>query len=457
MNSLLLRFFVSFWLTIAFAIGAAAAVGYYYSERAHTAIERFDVSDAVYDAGSALRNEGREGLADWLRSLPKVTSSLIYVVDQEDKDILGRRLPSAVSIALRRFAGRRGGGRSDRPNIRPARPFTELVGPDGSVYTFFVLPPGTTVGNWLTKSGLPTLVLLAIIASVAVSWFLAGTISRPIRQLRESATKLAEGRLSTRVAGNVARRRDEIGLLGKDFDRMAHELQRASDRQTELARNVSHELRSPLARVRVALELARRKTGNLRELDKIDAEAETLDELIGQILEYSKLGGESHDKPIDIDLVELIQSIVDDVRFEFGESITMNVVRDDDHELIVTGFERALRSCLENVLRNSARHGKPGGTVDVAISAADGEVLVTVQDDGGGVAADELEHLFEPFYRAGSNRPESARTGSGLGLSIAHRAIVLHGGSIEARNTDSGLLVSFRIPKQSLVHRPAAT
>lgn len=448
MNSLLLRFFISFWLTIALTIGTAAAVGYYYSERAHAAYQRFEVSDAVYEASEALRSQGRDGLKHWLQSLPRVTGSLIFVVDQRGKDILNRRLPFTISIALRRFGERRGTRRLDRGNIRPARPFTELVGQDGGVYTVFVMPPRGTVANWLTKRGLPTLVLLAVFASAAVSWLLAGTISRPIRQLRASALSLAEGRFDTRVAGNVADRRDEIGLLAKDFDRMARELQRSAHRQTELTRNVSHELRSPLARVRVALELARRQTGDLRELDKIDAETEKLDGLIGQILEYSKLDAELTETLTSINVVDLAHSLAEDVRFEFGEKVSVNVTPDDDAQIMVEGSERALTSCLENVLRNAARHGKSDGQIDMTVHQDEDEVRVSIQDDGGGVAEQELEHLFEPFFRTAPHRAESNRSGSGLGLSIADRAIALHGGSISASNSSDGLLVTILIPKK---------
>ena len=446
MSRLLLRFFVSFWLTIALTFGAAAALGFYYAERAHAAIARFEVSDAVYDAGAALRSDGRDGLAEWLESLPGVTGSLIYVVDQRGKDILGRRLPAAISIALRRFGDRRRGGRPDRANIRRARPFTELVGPDGAVYTVFVLPPRGTVGNWLTNRGLPTLIFLAVVLSAAASWFLAGTISRPIRELRSSAMSLAAGRLDTRVASDVLQRHDEIGLLARDFDRMARELQRASHRQTELTRNVSHELRSPLARVRVALELARRKTGELHELDKIDGETERLDALIGQILEFSKLDAEHHDTPLCIDVIDMIHALADDLRFEFGDDVSVTVSCATDRSVHVQGFEHALRSCLENVLRNAARHGGPGGTIDVAVEQGEFDVVITIQDDGGGVAPGDLEHLFEPFYRAARHRSGPRPPGSGLGLAIAHRAIALHGGSIAAHNQDEGLRVTIRLP-----------
>lgn len=446
MNSLLIRFFLAFWLTIALTIGAASAVGYYYSERAHAAIERFEVSDAMYEASAALRSNGRQGLTEWLDSLPRVTGSVIYVVDERGRDLLGRRVPLSISAALRRFAGRRGPSQRDPGNLRPARPFTELVGTDGRIYHFFVVPPRGPIGSWFANRGLPSLAMLAFAASAAVSWLLAGTISRPVRRLRESATSIAEGKLDTRVAKGVTKRRDEIGLLARDFDRMASELQRSSHRQTELTRNVSHELRSPLARLRVALELTRRKTGELSELEKIDAETEKLDALIGQILEFSKLDADDHEQASQINVVDLVHQIVDDVRFEFGDKVELDYSCRADEDIEIIGFGGALRSAVENVIRNAARHGRPGGYVGIDLSAADGDVIIEVRDDGGGVDPAELEHLFEPFYRAAPNRPELARPGSGLGLAIAQRAVALHGGAISACNEDDGLRVTLQVP-----------
>jgi two-component system sensor histidine kinase CpxA len=229
MRSLLVRIFLSFWLMIVITIAAAAGVGFYYAERARSAIERFEVSDAMLEASEALRVEGREGLEDWLKSLKGVTKSLIYVVDGRGRDILGRRMPARVVIALRRFGDERRGSRDrDRGNLRPARPFTQLIGTDGSVYTIFVLPPQGNVARWLEDRSPLTLGTLAFLASAVVSLLLARTISRPVERLRDSAGAIAQGKLDTRVPPSVSQRKDEIGRLGKEFGITARA--RAADR-----------------------------------------------------------------------------------------------------------------------------------------------------------------------------------------------------------------------------------
>ena len=450
MRSLLLRIFVSFWSIIVITIIAAGAVGYLYAERARTSIQNFEVSEAMLEASTALQESGRDGLVDWLQSLEGATSALIYIIDERGEDLLGRRLPPAVDIAMRRFSGprfRRPPPVREPGNLRPARPFTQLVGPGNDVYTLFVLPRQGAVGRWMSQRGGATLVIIALLVSAVVSYLLARAISRPIRRFRESAVAIGAGNLDTRVSDRVGKRRDEIGLLAEDFDRMTSELQRTWQRQTELSRNVSHELRSPLARLRVALELARRKTGDLAELDKIDTETERLDELIGQILEYSRLDSRREEERVQVDIEELLQSVVEDVRFEFeGSEGESRIKLRTEPSGAVEGYPDALRSGFENVLRNAVQHSRDGGAVHVSLRADGSQLVVSVDDEGGGVPERALESIFEPFYRAPARTGDVHARGSGLGLAIASRAVALNGGSLTAMNSEKGLRVEIRLP-----------
>jgi len=447
-RSLLIRIFVSFWLIIVITIVSAAAIGYSYAERARTAVQNFEVSEAMLAASAALREDGHQGLSDWLQSLPGVTGSLVYVLDDNGQDLLGRALPAPITMAMRRF----GGPRFQRPsprefgNLRPARPFTQLIGPDERTYTFFVMPPRGVVGRWLAERGGIGIVVLALAISTAISYLLARAISQPIRRFRESAVAIADGNLNTRVAERVGKRRDEIGLLAQDFDRMADELQRAWQRQTELSRNVSHELRSPLARLRVALELARRKAGDLAELEKIETETERLDELIGQILEFSRMDADPNGEREAIDLDELVRTIVEDVRYEYGRiGSEAKVEIKSASNCVVSGYPGALRSAVENVLRNAVQHSQADTEVRVELSIDESNAVLIVKDQGGGVPDVELDNIFAPFFRSGSGRDDSS-SGTGLGLAIASRAIAMHDGTIVARNTGGGLSIEIRVP-----------
>ncbi len=449
MRSLLLRIFLSFWLIITLTIVLAAAVGYGYAQRARAAMENFQVSDAMLDASVALRDAGHEGLVAWLEGLPAVTAAAVFVLDSEGKDLLGRQLPMPVGLAMRRF-----GGEMIKPpmrgNLRPARPFSQLVGPDGQLYTLFVLPTQRAAGRWLAERGQVVLIALALLVSAGVSFLLARAISRPVSELRGAALSLADGKLETRVPESVTRRDDEIGQLGQDFDRMARELERAWQRQTELTRNVSHELRSPLARLRMALELARRQVGEQPEFAKIDLETERLNSLIGQILEFSRLDGRPDEAPEDIDLVELVASVVEDVRYENqGREDAAQIELAGDASCVVSGYSGALRSAIENVLRNAVLHGRGIEPVMVRLSSDSTGVVVSVADAGGGVPEDDLSHLFEPFFRS-TQAAEPSAGGTGLGLAIARRAVELNGGTISARNTGSGLEFTIALPAGQL-------
>ena len=266
-----------------------------------------------------------------------------------------------------------------------------------------------------------------------------------MRKLRDATTSLAQGNLSARVAGSVVARRDELGLLGREFDSMAEQLQRAAQRQTELSRNISHELRSPLARMRVAVELARRKAGDLGEFERLDHEAERLDSLIGQILSYTKLESDAERSRESVDVHDVVSEVAENVNFEAkGERVSVASAGD----VRIQGYRGALLSAIENVVRNAIRHSPADKPVTVDVSTANGAVKVTVEDEGPGVAANDLPHLFEPFYRTRESAECDGNGGTGLGLAIARRAIVdLHGGRMQARNANgSGLVVTMSVP-----------
>ncbi len=439
MRSLLVRIFLSFWLIIVLTIATGASLGYLYAERARASLQSFEVSDAMLEASTSLQQRGRDGLVSWLDGLPSVQRSLVFVVDDRGQELLDRNLPKPASMALRRFGGPPGmrPPSRERDNLRPARPFAQLVGPGGEVYTLIVLPPQNAVARWVGERSQLTFVIIAVLVSGGVSYLLARAISGPIRRFRESTVAIAAGDLDSRIDDSVEKRRDEIGGLAQDFNRMARKLQLAWQRQSELTSNVSHELRSPLARLKIALELARRKTGELPELDRIDVETGKLDVLIGQLLTLSRLdSGEGVAESVD--LGELVESVVNDVRFEFGD---VEIELRNDDGVTVNGYAHALRSAVENVLRNAALHGRDNVVVKLATESS--WAVITVADEGGGVPEESLKQLFDAFYRA----PQAHDvTGTGLGLAIATRAIAMHKGAITARNANGGLEVTMRVP-----------
>ena len=461
MHSLLLRIFVSFWLIIGITVGAAAIAGYYYAEQARSALETFDAGDALLEASEALRAGGREGLASWLRQASRTRGVAIYIFDAEGRDLIGRPLPRHMSRALTRHRSRiTGPSPADPGNLRRARPHSQLVSADGEIFTVLMAAKRRPPGIW---DGAPTgtpLFLLALAVSGAVSYLLARAISRPVRQLRRATVALAEGRLDRRVSPALGRRRDELGMLARDFDTMADKLQRAAVQQQELSRTVSHELRSPLARLRVATELAKRKAGELPEFERMDEEAERLDRLIGQILSYTRLDSGPRLESGEVNLAELVQEVAENVAFECRSSGGNGIRVQARIEAAprFAGYAESLTSAVENIARNAVRHSPPGGTVTIQLAGdRAGGATIDVLDEGPGVPEEELPRLFEPFFRTRGSAQDGDRPGTGLGLAIAERAVRQNGGTVTAANRpEGGLRVSISLPAASLIDRGAA-
>jgi len=298
---------------------------------------------------------------------------------------------------------------------------------------------------------LPRLAVLTLVIGLFCFW-LARYLTSPVASLRAATRKLAAGDLSARVGPPVANRRDETGDLARDFDAMAQRLENLVGSQRRLLRDVSHELRSPLARLGVALELARQRAGESASgpLDRIERESHRLEVLIERLLSLERLqagAGRADGKLVD--LADLIEKVVEDARFEVDAG-------DGDVQLVwaakprVTGSPELLHSAVENVVRNGVAHTVPGSVVDVWLGEEQYHggrmAVVRVRDRGPGVPAEELERLFEPFHRVDDARDR--RTGGvGLGLAITERAVRAHGGEVEARNhPEGGLEVTIRLP-----------
>jgi len=283
----------------------------------------------------------------------------------------------------------------------------------------------------------PLRILWIALVGGLVAYWLARYLSRPLRQLREATLRISAGDLDVRVRSELAGATEEVTALGDDFDRMTERIAQLLESQRRLLRDVSHELRSPLARMRVALELARKSPdAAATHLDRIEREGERLDELIGQILALARLEGDERGHDV-VDVTTLLQETVADVDYEArGKRREVKLVSITD-AVSLKGRAEVIRSAIENVLRNAVRFTPEGSAVDVSATKEADFFVVRVRDHGPGVPPEELEAIFRPFYRVSTARERSSG-GTGVGLTITARAAKLHGGTATARNAEGG-------------------
>jgi two-component system sensor histidine kinase CpxA len=282
---------------------------------------------------------------------------------------------------------------------------------------------------------------------------LARHLASPIRALQGAAERIADGDLSVRAWPAIAPRNDELANLARDFDRMAQRIQGLLQKQQQLLGDISHELRSPLTRLNVSLDLLRH--GESEAIERMQTEIHRLDDLIGQILTLTRLQvGEGQKIVSVVNLRSIVEGIAEDVRVE-GKNEEKSVVLSKADDCWLQGDPSLLRSCIENVVRNAVRYTKPQTGVMIALHRVDESrapwARISVKDHGDGVPRESLSRLFEPFYRVSEAR--DLRTGGvGLGLAIAQRVALLYGGKITARNRNNGgLEIEIELPLQDSV------
>jgi len=425
------------------------------------------------EASTALRVHVISGLKTWLENVTTAHPDLdIYIVDTAGRDALDRKLPGRIAQWLV-LNGRptRGADGSYGAHYWPfgydwapggvtvshdpgfnrshllANP--KLEAPDGSSYTLLVAWFGATPVDVLGSYNVALLLfVIALAASAVICWWLARYISMPLTRLQASARRLASGFLDAHVDEHFCARRDEFGILAQDFNQMATRLHSQITSKETLLRDISHELRSPLTRLRVALGLAQRGDDDYEiQFERMEREIERLDSLIGETLQLTRLSGAKSTFARErIELEPLLNETIQDARLIAGTggvAISLSMIPG----LFVDGDFELVRRALDNVLRNAVRFAPAGSNVEVFAQMDGSDIVIAVGDQGPGVPDRDLERIFEAFYRVAEARDRNGG-GTGLGLAITARTMALHGGSVKARNAPSGgLIVELRFPQ----------
>ena len=373
----------------------------------------------VYD------REGRAAFEQYAGRSRKEAGSEIDLFDNDGKPITGPSSPDTANVASEiQQTGEHISHLSTLGRLTWGRP---IVGPSGKTYIFVTRLRQPYVPRQLPRTG----IAITILISGIIAYFLGRYLTSPVKKLQSAVQSFAAGNLSARVTPELGKRRDELAALGREFDHMAERIQALIDSQKRLLADISHELRSPLARLSVALELARKNSNDKATpaLDRIEKEAERLNKLVGQLLALTRLeSGAEKIAPDTVLLEELVQQIIDDASYE-AKPQNKEVIAKSLEACRVIGSPELLRSGIENVIRNAVRYTPGGGTVEVSLRWKLDTAELTVTDQGPGVPAEQHSLIFEKFGRAKGNRP-----GTGLGLFIARSIAEAHGGTLNIRS-----------------------
>lgn len=457
MRGLFLKIFFCFLLIIVLvgtSLETSGIIARYYEDRWQRTLHSIMPMEAE-KAARLYETEGAEALRNHLDELQSQKTVRLYFFDEHGQALLDRHAPPNVLVIAQNhdYMERATAQGLSAVNVRRGIAVRQAVGPSGKKYNLaFQTSPSHLVPLSEAIGGHPYLRLLAI-SLIAMGLCLALTlhITRPLGKLRQAASELASGRLKTRVKPAIGRRHDEIAELGDDFDRMAEQLERLVTAQRNLLGDVSHELRSPLARLIVALSLLREAQGEEagEYHNRIGIEAERLDKLIGQLLTLTRIdSGVDANLRETFDLTNMVQEVAADGNFE-GRAQNRAVTFAANDSCTMSGVSEMIRSAVENVVRNAVRHTAAGTTVEVTIEKRNDAfkqpfALLRVRDYGPGVPADLLQQIFLPFHRANGSGDNN---GAGLGLAITDRVVRLHHGSIEAYNArGGGLVIDIQLP-----------
>ena len=450
------RLFWKFFLAILFAqLAATLGVGatFWVWDQARSLadnggsahIDAGPAAEAVLDAAALTYKYGAQA---GLRELAVRPGRMrIFMLDAGGRDVFGRTVSAELQAEAERLAG--------------SAAVRQLSGADGQRFTLFVQradagrrpgqllrggPPGGRPGGKPPEGHrLPYITMVVgTLASLLFAALLAWYFARPIRALRGAFEAAAGGDLAPRFA--TGKGGDELADLGHDFDRMSSQLHALMDSQRRLLHDVSHELRSPLARLQAAIGLAHQQPDKLPEsLVRIERESVRMDQLIGELLTLSRLDAAPALTATEtITLADLADEIGADAAFE-AAGVGRQVLVGGDRSVQVRAAPHLLWRAIENVVRNAIKHSPTGETIEVMLESGAGKVLLHVRDRGAGVALADLEKIFQPFYR--SDPQANNIDGHGLGLAIARRVVAAHGGTISARNRDGGgLEVTITLP-----------
>ncbi|WP_455206182.1 ATP-binding protein [Kaarinaea lacus] len=415
----------------------------------HPILERHNATfvSTSNQAVSMLRAEGVAGLRDWLKQANNMQAiDDIYVVNGKRQEVNNKPLPDNIREILNNKHAMQTLADQYQP-IKSLLTFKATT-PDGSNYLLISTFKHPHVVKYLLA---PQRVAFGVVISGLICFLLARYFTSPLAKLRSSTQMLTKGEFDTTAVQQLRKRNDEFGALAEDFEHMSARLRDLLDAQQQLLRDISHELRSPLARIGVALELARNryKPKNSEEFDRIERELERFELLIRELLTFVKLGPNSPATPAtNIDICDLLSHVVDDVEYELKQTNDAKTINLHCFQSVeVKADPHLLHRAVENVVRNACYYSSKNTVINIHCNCNVQNVSITIEDEGPGVPEEMLEKIFQPFVRVSTAR-EADTGGTGIGLAIAKRVINSFHGTISAVNRPDqrGLVVTITLP-----------
>jgi two-component system sensor histidine kinase CpxA len=447
MRHLFLKIFLWFWATVV-VTGISLVLIWVFQPSNASAPWHSGFEDTLRYFGTAavdlVERNGVGAASDYIHGLSKEAHVRTCLFDQAGHPLTDEDCSGFNAIVGRIARGESPGSATEHGFRRMA---VSIKGADGRTFIYASeVPAGARAAPSSHSGGAPLRIAVALLVSGLICYGMTLYLVTPILRLSSAAQQIAAGDLSIRAEPRMELRRDELGDLVRDFNRMADKTEQVVSSQRQLLYDVSHELRSPLARMNVALDLLRVRIGDDPKLDRLGIDLQRLNNLIGRLLTVAKLEATATlSTAVPVSLSELITSVVNDANFEAQESGT-RVVFEQAPDVTIQGDSNLLRSAVENVLRNAVRFTRPGTSVEVALRTNGESAIINIRDHGSGVPDVELANIFKPFYRVTDLQSRDSK-GVGLGLAIAERVVRLHGGSVHAINEAyGGLRVEMTLP-----------
>jgi two-component system, OmpR family, sensor histidine kinase CpxA len=386
--------------------------------------------------------QGSGSLQQLLDGLSLARRSHFYFLDPEGRELTGHYVPDYVLHGAAAAEGNEGLFHTTEGNFLAAR----ATNAHGSYLLIGEFNP-PSLAERVPGDILWTLKLWTIFSAI-VCLVIAHYLTKPIEKLRDATHELARGNLDIRAGENLGRRKDEIADLVRDFDTMAGELRQQIQSERNLLSGVSHELRSPIARMRLALTIARHADDaeRIEMLDRIEQDTVQLDSMLERILTVTRLeNGQVKPQFEEVALNDVIDDVLHDANFE-AAATGVTIAYQGDGEIRIKGDIGLLHSAVENLVRNAMFYSGREGKIEVNLAKADSTAIITVRDNGPGVPEAALPLLFKPFYRVDGSRGTTTG-GMGLGLAIVRNAVAVHGGTAVARNVSPhGLEIELKLP-----------